>query len=149
LRASVRANLIHKCFISRDVFTLIRAFKVMLGLSLNIPRVHGLLTIFLKYNKLKLYSGNSPSDFLGTRHLCYKERLLRLELNGLEMRRLLHDLLYTYKIVFNLVSEAANDMFTLANTLYSTRTQGHPFKLYLNNSFIELKTHLFHTSFPP
>ena len=28
VRASVRANLIHKCFISRDVFTLIRAFKV-------------------------------------------------------------------------------------------------------------------------
>jgi len=32
-------------------------------------RVHGLLTPFLKYNKLlKLYNGNSPSDFLGTRH---------------------------------------------------------------------------------
>jgi len=28
VRASIRANLIHKCFISRDVFILIRAFKV-------------------------------------------------------------------------------------------------------------------------
>jgi len=28
VRASVRASLVHKCFISRDVFTLIRAFKV-------------------------------------------------------------------------------------------------------------------------
>ena len=28
MRVSVRANLIYKCFISRDVFTLIRAFKV-------------------------------------------------------------------------------------------------------------------------
>jgi len=28
VRASVRANLIHKCFISRDVFTLICAFKI-------------------------------------------------------------------------------------------------------------------------
>ena len=28
VRANVRANLIHKCFISRDVFTLMRAFKV-------------------------------------------------------------------------------------------------------------------------
>ena len=27
-RAFVRANLIHKCFVSRDIFTLIRAFKV-------------------------------------------------------------------------------------------------------------------------
>jgi len=28
VRASIRANLIHKCFISCDAFTLIRAFKV-------------------------------------------------------------------------------------------------------------------------
>ena len=28
VRAIVRANLIHKCFILRDVFTLMRAFKV-------------------------------------------------------------------------------------------------------------------------
>jgi len=28
VRASIKANLIHKCFISRDAFTLIRAFKV-------------------------------------------------------------------------------------------------------------------------
>jgi len=30
--ASVRANLIHKCFISRDVFTLIRVLKVYVRL---------------------------------------------------------------------------------------------------------------------
>ena len=27
-RAFVRANLLHKCFVSRDIFTLIRAYKV-------------------------------------------------------------------------------------------------------------------------
>jgi len=32
------------------------------------PLVHGFVTTFLKYNKLNLYNGNSPSDFLGTRH---------------------------------------------------------------------------------
>jgi len=66
-----------------------------------------------------------------------------LDLDSLEMCRLRHDLLYTYKIVFNLVSGAANDMFTLANTLYSTRTQGHPYKLYLHNSFIDVRKHFF------
>jgi len=60
--------------------------------------------------------------------------LSRLDLDSLEMRRLRHDLLYTYKIVFNLVSKAANDMFTLANTLY---------KLYLHNSFIDVKKPFF------
>ena len=28
VRAFVRSNLIHKCFVSRDIFTLIRAYKV-------------------------------------------------------------------------------------------------------------------------
>jgi len=114
--------------------------KFMLGLYLNMPRVHGLLTTFLKY-ELKLYKRNLPSDFLGTRHYACKERLSRLDLDSLEMRRLQQDLLYTYKIVFNLVSRAANDMFTLANTLYSTRTVGHPYKLYLHNSFIDVRKH--------
>jgi len=54
-----------------------------------------------------------------------------------------HDLLYIYKIVFNLVSEAANDMFTLANTLYLTRTQCHPYTLYLHNIFIDVRKHFF------
>jgi len=58
---------------------------------------------------------------------------IRTNLYSLKMRWLQHDLLYTNKIVFNQVSEAENIMFTLANTLYSTRTRGHPYKLYLHN----------------
>jgi len=67
--------------------------------------------------------------------------LSRLDLDSLEMRRLRPDLLYAYKFVFNLVSEAGNDMFTLANTLYSTRTRGRPYKLYLHNSFIDVRNY--------
>ena len=79
----------------------------------------------------------------GYASLCYKDRLLRLDLDSLEMRRLRCDLLYTYKIVFNLVSEAASGMFTLTDTLYSNRTRGHPYKLYLPNSFIDVRKHFF------
>lgn len=39
------------------------------------------------------------------------------------MRRLRQDLIYTYKIVFDLVDGAANDMFTISNNMYTTR--GH------------------------
>jgi len=107
----------------------------MLGLYLNKPRVHGLLNTFLKYNKLKLYKGNSPSDFLGKRHYatrrgCHVLILIARKCVGCGM----------YKIV---VSEAANDMFTLANTLYSTPTRGHPYKPYLHNSFIDVRKHFF------
>jgi len=118
VRASIRANLIRKCFISLEAFTLIRAFKVYVRPILEYASS---LTIFLKYNKLKLYKGNLPSDFLDTSYYATRRGCRVL---SLEMRRLQHDLLHTYKIVFNLVSVAANDMFTLANTLYSTRTRG-------------------------
>ena len=72
-----------------------------------------------------------------------KDRLSRLDLSSLEMRRLRCDLLYTYKIVFNLVSEAANDMFTLSSTLSSIKTRGHPYKLYLHNSRIDVRKYFF------
>jgi len=61
------------------------------------PRVHGLLTTYLKYNKLKLYKGNSPSDFLGTRQYAIRRGCRVMILISLEMRS--YDLLYTYKIV--------------------------------------------------
>jgi len=65
------------------------------------PRVHGLLTTFLIYNKLKLCKGIYQATSW-VRVICYKERLSRLDIDSLEMRRLRHDLLYSYKIVFNL-----------------------------------------------
>ena len=67
----------------------------------------------------------------------------RLGLDSLEMRRLRQDLLFTYKILFNLVSGAADNMFTLTNALYSVRTRGHPYKLYLHNNRIDVRKHFF------
>jgi len=46
------------------------------------------------------------------------------------MRRLRHDLLYTYNIVFNLVSEAANDHFSSFSS----------FKCFINS--VDLTSHL-------
>jgi len=134
VRASVRANLIHKCFISRDAFTLTHAFKIYFRPILQYASCtwspHHILKIQQVENVQRKFAKRLP----GYASLCYTKRLSRLDLDSLEMRRLRHHLLYTYTIVFNLVSEAANDMFTLANTLHSTR--GHPYKLYLHNSFI-------------
>jgi len=58
----------------------------MLTVSVNMTRVHGLLTTFLKYNKLKLYKGNSPKDFLGKRH--YATRRDCFDLDSLKICRL-------------------------------------------------------------
>jgi len=54
----------------------------------------------------------------GFKHLCYEERLTKLGIPRLELRRLYLDLTYCYKIVFGLV------------TLNMTGTRGHACKLY-------------------
>jgi len=47
--------------------------------------------------------------------LDYKCRLMRLHVDSLKLRRLRYDLIYTYKVVFGLVSGAASDLFTLTS----------------------------------
>ena len=75
--------------------------------------------------------------------LCYKERLQRLGLESLELRRLRCDLLYTYKVVFGLTSEAAKNMFTFTSSLYSVNTRGLAYKLYPHNNRINVRKHFF------
>jgi len=48
----------------------------------------------------------------GYASLSYKDRLSRLGLDSLELRRLPYDLLPTYKIVFGMTDVVASDMFT-------------------------------------
>jgi hypothetical protein len=143
VQAFVRANLIHKCFVSRDNFTLIRAFKVYVR-----PMVEYASCAWSPYhtNKIKQIESvqrNFTKRLPGYALLSYKARLSRLGLESLEMRRLKYDLLFTYKIVFGLVSDAAINMFTLTNSLYSTSTRGHAYKLYPHNSRIDLRKHFF------
>ena len=93
-------------------------------------------------SSLQYYCGYSSVHYSYTL-LSYKERLQRLGLESLEMRRLRCDLLYTYKIVFGLTSEAAKNMFTFTSSLYSVNTRGHAYKLYPHNNRINVRKHFF------
>ena len=75
--------------------------------------------------------------------LCYKDRLRCHGLESLEMRHLRLDLLYTYKIVFGPVNQAACNIFALTNSFYSTRTRGHANKLHLRNSRLDVDKYFF------
>jgi len=143
VRAFVRSNLIHKCFVSRDIFTLIRAYKVYVR-----PIVEYATCVWSPYHvsktkQIESVQRNFTKRLPGCALLSYKARLTRLGLESLEMRRLKYDLLYTYKIIFGLVSDAAMNMFTLTNTLYSTSTRGHAYKLYPHNNRIDSRKHFF------
>jgi hypothetical protein len=55
----------------------------------------------------------------------YLERLVLLQLQSLEHRRLISDLVTCYSIVHQLTALSFTDLFTFANA----PTRGHPFKL--------------------
>jgi len=61
----------------------------------------------------------------GLKDCTYKERLKRLNILSLELRRLHADLILTYKILFGHV-----DIDVSLFDFCSTSTRGHPFKLF-------------------
>jgi len=63
-------------------------------------------------------------------NLNYTDRLIKLALPSLELRRLHLDLIYCYKIVFGLIKLNFSDFFEFS--LLPTR--GHAYKLYKSRS---------------
>jgi len=77
---------------------------------------------------------------IGFRNLSYAERRSKLNLTTLVLRRLHNDLVMCYKIMFNIIRLEFSNFFTL-NTYSSTR--GHPYKLYVIHSRINVRKHFF------
>ena len=69
----------------------------------------------------------SPSR-AGLKDLTYCQRLARLKLDSLELRRVHLDLMFTYKLVFGLTDPKLSDFFLLHS---DARSRGHPYKLFL------------------
>ena len=64
----------------------------------------------------------------GLKDLTYCQRLTRLKLDSLKLRRVRLDLIFTYKLVFGLTDLKLSDFFVLRN---DARSRGHPYKLFL------------------
>ena len=93
-KAFTRANLIHKCFTSRDAVTLWRAFVVYVRPLLEYVTCvnFGHHIVWGRLTASNGYNVNSPKGY----SLDYKSRLMRLRADSLELRRLRYDLIYTY-----------------------------------------------------
>ena len=76
-------------------------------------------------------------------YLHYKERLARLGIDSLEMRRLRHDLIYCYKVVFGLVDGTCGEMFTLLNSVNNINTRGHIYKLFPHYCRVDARKYFF------
>ena len=76
----------------------------------------------------------------------YSARLDHLQLQSLERRRLIADLVLTYRIIFGLIDLNMSDYFTLQSSSgYSrpTTTHGNPYKLFVNHCRINVRKHFF------
>jgi len=70
------------------------------------------------------------------RNVGYTERLNRLGLPTLELRRLQLELIFCYKIVFGLTSLTSSDYFQFGS---NTNTRGHAYKLYKPQNFCKIR----------
>jgi hypothetical protein len=75
----------------------------------------------------------------GLNKYSYSDRLARLGLPSLELRRLQNDLVWCYKILFGYVDLCADDFFE-SRLSY---TRGHNFKLYKKRNNNTVRANLF------
>jgi len=128
--AFTRDNIILKCFKSRNVQILLRAFKVYVlpiieyAFSVSVLLTSLLISVITKVQSVQRKFTKRLPD---CSHLSYPDRLVRLNLDSLVVRRLRPDLIVTYKIVFGLTDMNPDNFFTFANSIYNTR--GHAYKL--------------------
>jgi len=57
------------------------------------------------------------------------------------MRRLRQDLVFTYKVIFGLVSNSCNELFIMSNSSISTR--GQDYKLFQSYSRVDTRKYFF------
>jgi len=77
----------------------------------------------------------------GYDHFSYRERLSRLKLQSLEYKRLIADLLWCYKIVFNVVDISIDELLLCFST--STYTRGHGYKLHKSRPLTSITKNVF------
>jgi hypothetical protein len=109
--ADVSASLILKCFVSRDVETLLRAFKTCVQPLLEYASCVRSRTYDNAVQQIESGQRKFTKRLPGFAHTDYGGRLAALNLDSLELRRLHLDFIHAYKILFWLLSVRANDYF--------------------------------------
>lgn len=122
------ANLILKCFLSRDVDSLVRAFTTYVRPGLEYSSIVWNPMLKKDIEMLEKVQKRFTKRIPGLKCLTYCQRLARLKLDSLELRRVRADLIFTYKLVFGLINLKLTDYFILRS---DTRSRGHPYKLFL------------------
>jgi hypothetical protein len=138
-KAHRRANLIMKCFVSKDRHSLMRAFQVYVR-----PLLEYCSTVWSpRFSKdstsIEAVQRRFTKRLPGLGELNYPARLALLKVDSLELRRLRADLIFVYKIVFGLIDLKVDDFFSLAPINH----RGHNYKLFLPRCELEVRRQFF------
>ena len=136
IRAKHRLFLIRKCFVSSDWPTLIIAFKTFI-----LPILEYCSQVWSPQNvtdiaRIESVQRSFTKKLRGFENLSYAGRLAKAGLQTLEYRRLLADLLLTYKILHGLTIVGLD--FQLST---SDNTRGHSWKLYTPKARLNTRLH--------
>jgi len=91
--------------------------------------------------KIELVQRRFTKRFLCCCGLQYSERLIELEVDSLELRRIRFDLIYVHKLLFGMVDAYVSALF-VANKV-DTVTRGHSLKLFVQHSRIDARKYFF------
>ena len=139
-KAHKRTAAIYRAFRSRNVDLLIRAHLTYVR-----PLVEHDSVIWSPYtvkdiDAIEAVQRRFTKRLLNFSALPYAERLKRLSLPSLELRRLHTDLIYCYKILFGFIDVPADGFFENAPL---SITRGHNFKLYKNRTTATVRAKFF------
>jgi ribonucleases P/MRP protein subunit RPP40 len=139
-RAHLRACQILRCFASKDPEILFKAFTTYVRPLLEYcSPVWSPVTIG-NINKLESVQRRFTKRLNGLAFVPYDERLLLLNTERLETRRLRTDLTTCYKIITGAVDMTANEFFEFNR---NACTRGHQLKLFVPDSRVNARSHFF------
>ena len=100
MRAKQRAAIIHRCFVSRNTHNLVCAFKIYVRPLLEYASQIWNPSLKYQTDLIESVQRTFTKRLPGFANLTYAERLLNLQLQSLQQRRLLFDLKMCYNIVY-------------------------------------------------
>jgi len=127
-KAHRRANLLLRCFQSKNVESLVSAFKVYVRPIIEYCSVVWNPCLLKDIKTIETVQRKFTKRLPGMKTLSYHQRLVKLGLESLELRRLRADLLFTYKLVFGITDLKLSDFFT---PNFHRTSRRHRYQLYL------------------
>lgn len=139
-KAHQRSSLILRCFKCRDPLLLSKAFVVYVRPLLEYCSPVWAPVYASDISLIEAVQRRFTKRISGMKDFTYPQRLAKLKLETLELRRLKTDLITMFKILHNVIDIDFNEFFTLSN---ETRTRGHRYKLLPSFNHINARSYSF------